>query len=178
MISFIVGSASVIFLIQPFLDEKKLKKVAFIYTIINYGKLNEHKIKNVYQVSKSSFKHFYTLAFIYSTFTWFLAMRSYMFKTDAPEVFKKFLDLIASNENREVIFNRSETLLVTTLLYLQISRRFYESNFVQIFSGKAKMDILTVILAALFYVFFISANVLNSIGFNTGTHILLYHIFY
>lgn len=167
----LVSSISV--LVHYFFGDK-FSQFPYINTTFNYGKLNVSKINKSYQIQKSCFKIFYTFAFTYSTFVWILVIKIYLFDGTAPDLYIKLLDFFGGGSARPVLFNPSETFLSTTLFHLQISRRFYESNFKQIFSSKGKMTVSTVVLSSLCYFMFISTNVLNSVGFVSGEFAFCY----
>ncbi|KAL5280377.1 SRD5A3 family protein [Megaselia abdita] len=158
------GLVSTFFILQSWFDLKKLDKTNYLYTTLNYGKLNVAGVHSFNQIPKSSFKYFYAAAFLYSSFVWFLVLRMFLFNESAPGFFIKVLDFLRGND-RTVLFNPGETLLATSLLHLQISRRFYESNFMQIYSEKGKMTLATLVLSIVSYFFIVSANILNSQGF-------------
>lgn len=160
-----VGGSTLLSVILFIVDEKYINNQ--LYLFFNYGKLNIANVKSFIEVSKSSFGYFYLFAVVYSTLVWFFVIKIYLFNENAPESFIKVLDFLGGHD-RVVIFSPTETLLATSLFQIQISRRFYESNFTQIFSEKAKISLVAVIAICIFYAFFISANIMNSQGFILG----------
>lgn len=144
----------------------------FITQSFRYGKHESKGEKNalvcLLEVPKAWFKHFYVFAFGWSVLAFYLTIKGIIFKSSAPEFVLDALDFLGGSSQREVLISSHETLVVTTLLTLQCARRFYETNFVQIFSSKSKINISHYLVGYLHYFGAIVAVLLNAEGFVRG----------
>ncbi|XP_075152579.1 polyprenal reductase-like [Haematobia irritans] len=121
------------------------------------------------EVPKSWFSHFYIFALALSCWSMWLVVRVTLFKKDLPRYAEQFLDYVAGGEKRPVIIDSTTCLVAMTLMCLQCSRRFYETNFVQIFSKKNKINIGHYIVGYLHYFGAILAVLANAEGFVKGS---------
>ncbi|XP_075151105.1 polyprenal reductase-like [Haematobia irritans] len=121
------------------------------------------------EVPKSWFSHFYIFAMVLSWWSMCLVVHVTLFKNDLPEYAEKLLDYVAGGQNRPVLIDSTTCLVAVTLICLHCSRRFYESNFVQIFSKKNKFNIAHYVFAYLHYFGAILAVLANAEGFVKGS---------
>lgn len=144
----------------------------FITQSFRYGKHESKGEKNplvcLLEVPKSWFKHFYVFALGWSALALYLTVKGIIFRTSAPEFVLSFLDFMGGSTQRKVLLSSQETLIVMTLITLQCVRRFYETNFVQIFSSKSKINISHYLVGYLHYFGAVLAVLLNSEGFVRG----------
>ena len=142
-----------------------------------YGK-HSHKGANDALVSrlelpKGWFSHFYVFAFSWSMLALFLLLKGLIMHAAAPEYVLRFLDFMAGGaENRKVQVNSTYALMATVLLTLQCARRFYETNFVQIFSKKSKINLSHYFVGYIHYFGAILALLTNTEGFVRGELLL------
>ncbi|XP_053960907.1 polyprenol reductase [Anastrepha obliqua] len=122
------------------------------------------------ELPKSWFKHFYIFAFTWSMLALFLVMKGLLMKTEAPEVVLVFLDFIAGGKtNRYVQVDSTCAFVATVLMTMQCGRRFYETNFVQIFSKNSKINWSHYLVGHMHYFGAILALLSNTEGFVRGT---------
>ncbi|BFF95527.1 polyprenol reductase [Drosophila madeirensis] len=139
-----------------------------------YGK-HSHKgeadvLISYLEVPKAWFKHFYIFAFGWSLLALYLLASSIANQTTAPEYALRFLDLVCGGpSNRKVEIDSTTALLGAVLLTLQCIRRFYETNFVQIFSKKSKMNLSHYAVGFVHYFGSIVSLLSNTSGFVRGT---------
>ncbi|XP_061400967.1 polyprenol reductase [Musca vetustissima] len=142
----------------------------FIKQSFRYGK-HKHNGPEITMVSrmevpKSWFKHFYIFAFSWAMLALYLVLKGIIMHSTAPEYVIEFLDFMAGgSENRQVLINSNSALVASVLMALQCARRFYETNFVQIFSKKSKMNLSHYMVGYLHYFGAILALLLNTEGF-------------
>lgn len=143
----------------------------FITQSFRYGKHESKGAKNplvcMLEVPKAWFKHFYIFAFGWSAFALYLTMKGIILKTAAPDFVLDALDLLGGSQ-RKVLLSSDETLIVLTLMTAQCGRRFYETNFIQIFSSTSKINISHYLVGYLHYFGAIIVILLNSEGFVRG----------
>ncbi|KAL5292509.1 SRD5A3.2 family protein [Megaselia abdita] len=146
----------------------------FITQSFRYGKHESKGEKNEFirllEVPKAWFKHFYVFALGWSVFALYLTIKGIILKSSAPDFVLDALDFLGGSSQRVVLLSSHETLIVLTLLTLQCVRRFYETNFVQIFSSKSKINVSHYLVGYLHYFGAIVAVLLNAEGFVRGTH--------
>lgn len=147
----------------------------FIHQIFRYGKHSYKGAINPWitklEVPKAWFAHFYVFAFGWSTIALYLILKSVLFQQPAPEIVLSFLDLIgggSNNKKRPVVLSSRQALIVAVLIFLQCVRRFYETNFTQIFSKKNKINISHYLVGYLHYFCTILAILINTEGFTRG----------
>lgn len=162
----IVIFGSLINLIEPMLP-------VFIKQSFRYGK-HKHKdpqdaIVTKSEIPKSWFGHFYVFALTWSLWALYLVLKGIITHSEAPDYVLFFLDLVGGGaQNRKVLVDSNSALVATVLMTLQCARRFYETNFVQIFSKKSKINISHYIVGYLHYFGAILALLLNTEGFVRG----------
>lgn len=111
-----------------------------------YGK-HSHKgetdaLVNRLEVPKAWFSHFYVFAIAWSLLALFFISTVILNQREAPEFVLRSLDfLCGGRSHRQAHVDSNTALLGTLLLSLQCARRFYETNFVQIFSKHSKMNL-------------------------------------
>lgn len=138
-----------------------------------YGK-HAHKEKSdklveKIEIPKAWFSHFYVFAIVWSWGCFILATSVYFFGHQPHRYLISYLDLSCgnnrsaeSNLNTFKLFEISKvvkfilaspfiTFTALALLTLQCSRRFIESNFLQIFSKKSKMNLTHYLCGYLHY---------------------------
>lgn len=144
----------------------------FLTQSFRYGKHESKGEKSalvcLLEAPKSWFKHFYIFALGWSVFALYLTLKGIILKCTAPEFVLDALDFLGGTSQREVLLSSHETLIVITLLTLQCVRRFYETNFVQIFSSKSKINISHYLVGYLHYFGAVVAILLNAEGFVRG----------
>ncbi|XP_022225590.2 polyprenol reductase [Drosophila obscura] len=139
-----------------------------------YGK-HSHKgeadaLISYLEVPKAWFKHFYIFAFGWSLLALYLLATSIANQTAAPEYALRFLDLVCGGpSNRKVQVDSTTALLGTVMLTLQCIRRFYETNFVQIFSKQSKMNLSHYAVGFVHYFGVIVSLLSNTAGFVRGS---------
>lgn len=146
---------------------------AFIRQSFRYGKHcykgPEDKLVSKLEVPKSWFGHFYVFAFSWSMLALYLVLKGIIMHNIAPDYVLDFLDFVAGGaKNRSVLVNSHSALVATVLMTLQCARRFYETNFVQIFSKKSKINLSHYLVGYLHYFGAILALVANTEGFVRG----------
>lgn len=142
---------------------------------IRYGKFaykgkDQDKFVSLLELPKSWFKHFYVFAAIYSTFAIVLVLLVYLRGWTVPGFVIGFLDLVYG-------FNRTEkvdsitTLLAAVLINAQCLRRFYETQFVQIFSSSGKINFSHYLVGYLHYFGTVTAILGAANGFVGGSQV-------
>ncbi|XP_037927916.1 polyprenol reductase [Teleopsis dalmanni] len=122
------------------------------------------------EVPKSWFKHFYVFAFTWSVLALFLVLKVLILRAEAPEFVLQFLDFMAGGAaNRKVQVDSTSALVVSILMTLQCGRRFYETNFIQIFSKKSKINFSHYMVGYIHYFGVILALLANTEGFVRDT---------
>lgn len=153
------------------LIEEKLP--AFLRQSFRYGKHShrgkEDKLVSKLEVPKSWFKHFYIFAFIWAGLALSLVIKGFIYNATAPEWVLLFLDFVAGGRsNRRVQVDSTCGLVATVLMSMQCMRRFYETNFVQIFSKKSKMNVSHYVVGYVHYFGAIVGLLANTEGFVRG----------
>lgn len=120
------------------------------------------------EVPKGWFKHFYIFAFSFVLLALFLLLKGFIMKSTAPECVLIFLDIMAGGSKRQVNVSSTHALMGTVLMTLQCGRRFYETNFVQIFSKKSKINLSHYFVGYIHYFGAIIALLANTEGFVRG----------
>uniref|UniRef100_A0A1A9WM31 Polyprenal reductase n=1 Tax=Glossina brevipalpis TaxID=37001 RepID=A0A1A9WM31_9MUSC len=159
----IITFGSLIIAVESFLP-------TFIKKTIRYGKHkckdDQNSLLNRLEVPKSWFAHFYIFAFGWSICAFYLVLKGIIMHNAAPDAVIAFLDLFGGGRNqRKVLIKSNEALITTLLMTLQCIRRFYETNFVQIFSSKQKIHLSHYIVGYLHYFGAILALLINTEGF-------------
>ncbi|XP_023166111.2 polyprenol reductase [Drosophila hydei] len=122
------------------------------------------------EVPKAWFSHFYVFAFGWSLLALYLISAAIWSQETAPEFVVRFLDFMCGGRGRRQVQVDSNTaLLGTLLLSLQCVRRFYETNFVQIFSKRSKMNLSHYAVGFIHYFGAIVALLANTAGFVRGS---------
>ncbi|XP_070503401.1 polyprenal reductase [Chironomus tepperi] len=144
----------------------------YVRKIFRYGK-HSYQSENSYdkivdkiEVPKSWFKHFYIFAVIWSWMGLILAISVYFQNYQPPLLFYKYLDF-SCGSNREIEITRLETLTALSLITVQCTRRFIETNFLQIFSKKSKINLTHYFCGFLHYYGIVILIIAKSDGFNT-----------
>lgn len=170
-----VGFAIVIIIFGGLLSRKEAALPAFIRQSFRYGK---HGYKGTIdpwmrklEVPKAWFAHFYVFAFAWSSTGLYLILKSVLLQQPAPELVLRFLDLVGGGSNnvkRSIRISSRQALIASVLMFLQCARRFYETNFVQIFSRKSKINVSHYLVGYLHYFGVILALLINTEGFTRG----------
>ncbi|XP_017480562.1 PREDICTED: polyprenol reductase [Rhagoletis zephyria] len=122
------------------------------------------------EIPKSWFKHFYIFAFSWSLLALVLVLKGFIAKAEAPEMVLTFLDFMAGGQaNRSVQVDSTCALVATVLMTMQCGRRFYETNFVQIFSKNSRINWSHYLVGYIHYFGAILALLANTQGFVRGT---------
>ncbi|XP_068144219.1 polyprenol reductase [Drosophila tropicalis] len=122
------------------------------------------------EVPKGWFKHFYIFALVWSLWALYLMVNCITRQQAAPEYALRFLDFMCGGSSNRVAQVDSNTALVGTLLLtLQCFRRFYETNFVQIFSKHSKMNLSHYTVGYIHYFGAIVSLLSHTSGFVRGT---------
>ncbi|XP_073826227.1 polyprenal reductase-like [Musca autumnalis] len=163
----IVIFGSLITLVEPLLPD-------FIKQSFRYGKHKhngpEISLVSKMEVPKSWFKHFYIFAFSWAMLALYFVLKGIIMHTTAPSYVIEFLDFVAGGAgNRKIVINSNSALVASVLMTLQCARRFYETNFVQIFSKTSKMNLSHYMVGYLHYFGAIVALLLNTEGFVKGS---------
>ncbi|KAM7354456.1 polyprenal reductase [Cochliomyia hominivorax] len=163
----IVVLGSLMNLVEPLLP-------TFIKQSYRYGKHchkgPEDKLVSKLEVPKSWFAHFYVFAFSWSMLALYLVLKGIIMHSVAPEYVLEFLDFVAGGSaNRKVLIDSNTALVASVLMALQCARRFYETNFVQIFSKKSKINLSHYMVGYLHYFGAILALLTNTEGFVRGS---------
>ncbi|KAH8263493.1 hypothetical protein KR044_009756, partial [Drosophila immigrans] len=139
-----------------------------------YGK-HSHKgetdaLINHLEVPKAWFSHFYVFAFGWSLLALYFIIRGVISREIAPEFVLRFLDLMCGGrQHRKVQVDSNTALLASLLLGLQCVRRFYETNFVQIFSKRSKMNLSHYVVGYVHYFGAVTSLLSNTAGFVRGS---------
>ncbi|XP_075152581.1 polyprenal reductase [Haematobia irritans] len=163
----IVMLGSLINLIEPLLP-------VFIKQSYRYGKHKHVGSNDIFvsmiEIPKSWFGHFYIFAFSWSIWALYLVLKGIIMHTTAPDYVIEFLDFVGGgSENRKVLIDSNSALVAAVLMTLQCTRRFYETNFVQIFSKKSKINLSHYMVGYFHYFGAILAILLNTEGFVAGS---------
>uniref|UniRef100_A0A1I8QF35 Polyprenal reductase n=1 Tax=Stomoxys calcitrans TaxID=35570 RepID=A0A1I8QF35_STOCA len=163
----IVVNGSLINLMEPLLP-------VFIRQSFRYGKHkhigSKDALVSMIEIPKSWFSHFYVFAFSWALWALYLVLKGIIMHTTAPDYVIQFLDLVGGGtEARKVLIDSNTALIAAVLMTLQCARRFYETNFVQIFSKKSKINLSHYIVGYLHYFGAILALLLNTEGFVKGS---------
>lgn len=174
--SIFIGFTVIIVIFGSLLNFVEPLLPAFIKQSFRYGKHcykgPEDKLVSKLEVPKSWFAHFYVFAFSWSMLALYLVLKGIIMHSIAPDYVLDFLDFVAGGEkNRRVLINSNSALVATVLMTLQCARRFYETNFVQIFSKKSKINLSHYMVGYLHYFGAILALVANTEGFVRGKYV-------
>ncbi|XP_034472939.1 polyprenol reductase [Drosophila innubila] len=121
---------------------------------------------NHLEVPKAWFSHFYIFAFGWSMLSLYFIISTIITQKVAPELVLRFLDFMCGGRShRQVQVDSNTALLATLLLSLQCVRRFYETNFVQIFSKRSKMNLSHYAVGYVHYFGAITSLLANTAGF-------------
>lgn len=124
------------------------------------------KLVNLLEVPKAWFSHFYIFALVWSLLALYLISSVILSQQEAPEFVLRFLDLMCGgSRHRQVRVDSNTALLGTLLLTLQCVRRFYETNFVQIFSKRSKMNLSHYVVGYVHYFGAVISLLANTPGF-------------
>lgn len=160
----IVLFGSLMNLIEPMLPNS-------IRQSFRYGKHKhtgqEDKLISKMEVPKSWFAHFYVFAFTFALWTLYLVLKGIIMHEQAPAYVLDLLDIMAGSR-RKALIDSNSALVATVLMTLQCGRRFYETNFVQIFSKKSKINISHYMVGYIHYFCAILALIANTEGFVRG----------
>ncbi|GAB0089355.1 Polyprenol reductase [Sergentomyia squamirostris] len=121
-------------------------------------------------VPKSWFRHFYIFATAWGSLVILLTTRGYFFTGHIPTPFIDFLNFVCGNQ-RTVQSTAVETFFGLLLLYIHILIRCYETNFIQIISKKATMNVVQYLTSFFYYFGTITLIVCNGSGFVAQTSI-------
>lgn len=121
------------------------------------------------EVPKAWFAHFYIFAFLWSLLAFYLVIKSILMQTVASSYILDFLDFVGGGRShRQVLMTSNDALIATTLMTMQCVRRFYETNFIQIFSQKNRINLSHYIVGYVHYFGAITALLINTEGFVRG----------
>ncbi|XP_017098013.2 polyprenal reductase [Drosophila bipectinata] len=122
------------------------------------------------EVPKSWFRHFYIFAVFWSWLAFYIITSTIQSGKEAPEYVMRFLDFMAGGRSHRKVETDSTTALVgTIMLTLQCTRRFYETNFVQIFSKQSKINLSHYVVGYAHYFGTVIALMSNTAGFVRGS---------
>ncbi|KAH8413344.1 hypothetical protein KR009_010085 [Drosophila setifemur] len=122
------------------------------------------------EVPKSWFRHFYIFAIFWSWLGCYLVVSVILSQREAPEYVLRFLDFVGGGRSQRKVEIDSTTALVgTIMLTLQCTRRFYETNFVQIFSRHSKINLSHYAVGYAHYFGAVIALMSNTSGFVRGS---------
>lgn len=156
--------------LMSFLEPKLPTSVKQFFRYGKHG-LNEKK-KNKWvsllEVPKAWFSHFYVFALVLSGWSMCLVVKVSVFHKDLPKFAELFLDYVGGGRQRKVLLDSTTCLIVMALICMQCLRRFYETNYVQIFSKKNKINIGHYLVGYLHYFGVILAILVNAEGFVRG----------
>lgn len=151
---------------------------AFIKQSYRYGKHcykgpKDNLVSKV-EVPKSWFAHFYIFALSWSIISLYLVLKGIIMHSTAPQYVVDFLDFMAGGvTNRKVLVTSNSALIASVLMTLQCGRRFYETNFVQIFSKTSKINFSHYMVGYIHYFVAILALLANTEGFVKGVYLVL-----
>nr|XP_022899819.1 polyprenol reductase [Onthophagus taurus] len=117
--------------------EKYLPKS--VSSSFRYGKFAGEK-SAILEVPKAWFKHFYVFSSIASVAAFVLFVKVYCYDYETPDFILDGLDF-ALGAKRQISANPSRSFLAMFLITLQCVRRLYDTQFVSVFSKKARMNI-------------------------------------
>ncbi|XP_055708863.1 polyprenol reductase-like [Phlebotomus papatasi] len=147
MIAAVTIVGCLIGIVEPYLP-------VFLAQSFRYGKFSLKEGRNHLvgrlEVPKSSFKHFYVFAFLWSTTALYLVLRTCVAGRPAPESVIDFLDFFCGKSRTEKS-TPLETLLVTICMFAQCTRRFWETHFLQIFSRSSRINIAHYLVGYIHY---------------------------
>ncbi|KAH8269720.1 hypothetical protein KR018_002063 [Drosophila ironensis] len=122
------------------------------------------------EVPKSWFSHFYVFALGWSWLACYIVVSTILSGHEAPEYVLRFLDFMGGGRSQRKVETDSTTALVgTVMLTLQCTRRFYETNFVQIFSKQSKINLSHYAVGYAHYFGTVIALMSNTAGFVRGS---------
>ncbi|XP_030556806.1 polyprenol reductase [Drosophila novamexicana] len=122
------------------------------------------------EVPKAWFSHFYIFAFGWSLLALYFISSSILTQTAAPEYVLRFLDFMCGGRTqRQVLVDSNTAFIGTVLLTVQCVRRFYETNFVQIFSKRSRMNLSHYAVGHIHYFGAIISLLANTAGFVRGS---------
>ncbi|KAL7022178.1 hypothetical protein ACKWTF_012167 [Chironomus riparius] len=145
----------------------------FRYGKHSYQSENSSKIIDKIEIPKSFFKHFYIFAIIWSWMGLTLAIRVYFLNYHPHIYLFKYLDF-SCGINRKIEITPLETLTALMLITVQCTRRFIETNFLQIFSKKSKINLSHYFCGFLHYYGLVVLIIAKSDGFNTERNNFVY----
>lgn len=171
-----IGFTMIIVILGSLINAVEPMLPAFIRQSYRYGKHSykgpEDKFVSKMEVPKSWFAHFYVFAFSWSMLALYLILKSIIMHSVASDYVLEFLDYVAGGAtNRKALISSSSALVASVLMTLQCGRRFFETNFVQIFS-KSKINLSHYLVGYLHYFGAILALLINTEGFVRGKTIL------
>lgn len=110
----------------------------------------QDRFTSLLEVPKSWFKHFYVFAAVWSVIGFYYMVNAYFMGRPTPGFVVDFLDIMATNR-RTVKTTPTETMVAITLITIQCLRRCYETQFVQVFSSKLKMNLSAYLVGYVHY---------------------------
>ncbi|XP_017891409.1 polyprenol reductase, partial [Ceratina calcarata] len=135
-----------------------------------YGKFSS----NIYQpivakveLPKRWFQHFYIFAAPGSSFVLYLVIHEYLWKGNVHECFIWILDMCLGSSRQPLVSSES-TFVASVLMTLQCWKRFYETQYINIFSDR-KMNISHYLVGYVHYVGALMCIVGESEGFVRGS---------
>ncbi|XP_031635321.1 polyprenol reductase-like isoform X3 [Contarinia nasturtii] len=102
------------------------------------------------EVPKSYFKHFYVFAIVWAILIFSLTFNLYVLGTTVPGFVIDALDFLYGKD-RVANISAFTALQTTFLLTLQCARRFYETQYIQVFSKQAKINFVHYLVGYLHY---------------------------
>ncbi|XP_055706584.1 polyprenol reductase-like [Phlebotomus papatasi] len=138
----------------------------------SYGKFSllkgQKRLAAHLEVSKSSFRHFYIFASLWSTVILYIVLRTCVIGKPVLESIIQFLDFFCG-KNRSAKNTPLEALLAIICIFAQCFRRFWETHFLQTFSRSSCMHIIHYFISYLHYFGVPLATLNNAQGFVTTT---------
>ncbi|KAG5670163.1 hypothetical protein PVAND_000444 [Polypedilum vanderplanki] len=147
-------------------------KQMFRYGKHAYNGEKSDKLVSKIEIPKTWFKHFYVFALFWSWSAVILSIAIYFFDQKPHEYFIKYLDL-SCGQDRKAETSPLLTLSTLILMTLQCTRRFVETNFLQIFSKKSKINLTHYMCGYLHYYGVIVLIIAKSEGFTRDQNIPL-----
>lgn len=156
----------------------------------------QDRFTSLLEVPKSWFKHFYVFAAVWSVAGFYFMVNAYFMGRPTPGFVVDFLDIMATSKRtvrselcksifqgrlqlmaRFLSATPTETMVAITLITIQCLRRCYETQFVQVFSSKLKMNLSAYLVGYVHYFGEVVALLSQADGFvreNTAASLMPY----
>jgi 3-oxo-5-alpha-steroid 4-dehydrogenase 3 len=126
----------------------------FIGQTVRYGKFaskQESSLLKKLEVPKSSFRHFYiTAALIYYPLVFYEVISVYVFNREVRDWFVTLLNFSCGHD-RIATVSATRVFIAVVLMVLQVSRRFYDTHFVSVFSKRATINLTHYLIGMVYY---------------------------